>query len=63
MREAIKDWKQIFLNNSEKIWGDLFDYSNVVYVDSKTNVTIICKKHGGFSRTPNDHTHKKYPIQ
>ena len=54
--------KQIFLNNSEKIWGDLFDYSNVDYVDSKTNVTIICKKHGGFHRTPNDHTHKNKPT-
>ena len=61
-KDDIEFWKQIFLNNSEKIWGDLFDYSNVDYVDSKTNVTIICKKHGGFHRTPNDHTHKNKPT-
>ena len=32
-----------------------YDYSNVVYVNSKTNVKIVCPKHGVFEQRPNNH--------
>lgn len=35
--------------------GGRFDYSNVVYRGSKTNVAIVCHIHGSFKQTPNAH--------
>ena len=43
--EAIADFKEIY--------GNKYDFSKVIYVDSKTEVTVICKKHGIFFRSPN----------
>ena len=37
--------------------GDRYDYSSVNYIDSKTKVTIICKKHGPFQQRPSHHIH------
>ena len=34
------------------VHGDRYDYSKVVYVNRRTNVTIICKEHGEFSQSP-----------
>jgi hypothetical protein len=35
--------------------GDLYDYSQSVYVDSITKVVIVCKDHGPFKQSPCDH--------
>jgi len=35
--------------------GDRYDYSKVVYVDSKTKLTIICLEHGDFEKLPSKH--------
>jgi hypothetical protein len=35
--------------------GDLYDYSQSVYVDSITKVVIGCKDHGPFKQSPCDH--------
>ena len=35
--------------------GGVYDYSKVLYADSKTPVIIVCKTHGEFSVTPNAH--------
>jgi len=32
-----------------------YDYSLVEYKNSKTKIKIICKEHGVFEQTPNDH--------
>ena len=37
---------------------DKYDYSLVEYVNSSTNVTILCKDHGPFSQRPSHHTNK-----
>lgn len=37
------------------VHGDRYDYRFVQYVNSKTNVKIICKIHGEFEQTPNSH--------
>ena len=44
-----------FIEKATKIYGDKYDYSRTVYVDSKTPVEIICKRHGSFFSTV--HTH------
>ena len=51
---AIKksDTTESFIEKAKKIYGDKYDYSKVNYIDSLTNVTIICSKHGEFEKRP-----------
>lgn len=44
-----------FIKDAKKIHGDLYDYSMVDYVNAKTPVKIVCKKHGIFLQKPNYH--------
>lgn len=44
-----------FIKRAKEIHGDYYDYSNVEYVDNKTPVRIICKKHGEFLQKPTIH--------
>ena len=44
-----------FIQKAKKIHGDKYDYSKVEYKNNKTKVCIICKEHGIFYQTPNDH--------
>lgn len=44
-----------FITKSKEVHGDKYDYSNVVYKNRRSNVEIICKKHGHFSQTPGSH--------
>ena len=37
-------------------WGDKYTYSKLVYVNSKTKVTVTCPEHGDFSLLPVSHT-------
>ena len=48
--------KEIFVEKAIKIHGIRFDYTYVVYVDSKTNINILCNKHKNiFTQTPRMH--------
>jgi hypothetical protein len=44
-----------WIQNAKKIHGDKYDYSKVEYVNNKTDIIIICKEHGEFQQTPNNH--------
>lgn len=44
-----------FINNSKLIHNNIFDYSKVNYENTRKQVIIICKIHGEFKQTPNDH--------
>lgn len=44
-----------FINKANKIHNNLYDYSMVNYVNSKTKVKIICSSHGSFLQRPNNH--------
>lgn len=44
-----------FIEKAKKIHGDKYDYSNVVYKKRQALVSIICKEHGVFQQTPNNH--------
>lgn len=40
---------------NDKQGYDTYDYSKVEYINAKTEVVIICPKHGEFSQTPTNH--------
>lgn len=44
-----------FIAKAKEVHGDLYDYSQTVYVNSRTKVSIICKKHGLFWQNPLGH--------
>jgi len=44
-----------FIKKSIKLYGNKYDYTNVEYINNYTKVKILCKLHGVFLQTPNDH--------
>ena len=52
---AISYTKKDFIEKSNKIHNNKYNYSKVKYIDSKTPVEIICPKHGSFWQRPQDH--------
>jgi len=44
-----------FINKSQKIFGDRYDYSDVDYKNAHTKVSVICKEHGPFPISPSNH--------
>lgn len=51
-RLTVNDVKEQFKN----VYGDLYDYSLFVeYVNNRTKIPVICKKHGVFYVSPNNH--------
>ena len=53
-----KDTKS-FILDAKSVHGNKYDYSLVNYINSQTNVTIICNLHGEFSQNPTTHTRAK----
>jgi len=43
----------------KEVHGDTYDYSKVVYVGNREDVTIICKEHGEFQQKPMNHKQNK----
>ena len=41
----------------KKQHGDKYDYSKVDYQGCEKKITIICREHGEFQQTPNNHLH------
>ena len=48
-----------FLKKSINTHGDKYNYSKSKYVNHSTKVCIICKEHGEFYQTPNNHICQK----
>lgn len=46
---------EYFLQRAYRIHGDIYDYSQSDYKGCKTPITIICRVHGPFRQTPNNH--------
>jgi hypothetical protein len=46
---------EIFIERSNKLHNNKYNYDNVVYKNYLTKVNIICPIHGSFWQTPNDH--------
>ena len=47
--------KDEFIEKANEVHNNLYDYSKVEYKNYKTKVEIICKEHGSFFQTPNNH--------
>lgn len=45
-----------FVNKAHVVHNFKYSYNNVIYVDSKTKVSITCPTHGLFIQTPDNHT-------
>jgi len=64
-RSQIKQTKSIqtFINEAKVVWGDLFDYSDVVYLGAKKAVSLKCNTHNEiFTQTPGEHLSGKNPC-
>ncbi len=48
-----------FLEQARAVHGNRYSYENVDYVNSITDVTIICPRHGEFQQRPANHIHGK----
>lgn len=46
---------QTFIDNSNKVHDNRYDYSKVIYTKSSDKVIIICPIHGEFEQTANSH--------
>lgn len=51
----VKKTTEQFINEAKIIHGDKYDYSKVKYVNNRTKVCIICKKHGEFWQEAGGH--------
>lgn len=49
---AKKQTQTEFVKRLKVIFGDTLEYSEVLYVNTKTPVTLTCPKHGRFTKTP-----------
>jgi hypothetical protein len=50
-----KNNKLNFIEKSNKIHNNVYDYSNINYITNKIKIEIKCDKHGIFQQKPNDH--------
>ena len=44
-----------FIKKAREIHGDKYDYSNAIYKNDRTELKIVCKKHGTFLQKPYTH--------
>ena len=44
-----------FIDRSNIIHNNKYDYSNSVYINNKIPIVIICKEHGEFEQLPSNH--------
>jgi very-short-patch-repair endonuclease len=51
----IKEQLEVFKNTSNEVHNYEYDYSKVNYINNKTKVNIICKKHDIFKQRPDVH--------
>ena len=49
--------KEEFIKKARKVHGDKYDYSKVEYINARTDVEVICRRHGSFYINPMSHLH------
>lgn len=54
IRNAV-DKNEFVKKQFQEVHGNIFDYSEINYVNETTNISIRCLKHGVFYLTPNEH--------
>lgn len=58
---AIKKTTDEWIQDARLLWGDLYDYSQSEYVNSKQHVIVICQKHGPWKCHAGNHLNKNNP--
>ena len=53
-----KKTNESYSKAAREIYGDKYDYSKINYINNKTKIEIICKKHGEFYTYPNNHLYR-----
>jgi len=53
--DAVLKSKNLFITNANIKHNNKYDYSKVLYINSRIPVIIICKKHGEFKQSPSSH--------
>lgn len=48
-----------FIERARKVHDNKYDYSDIVYINTHTKITIRCPTHGIFTVRPNDHLSKQ----
>jgi hypothetical protein len=56
---SLKPSREQFIERAIRIHGDKYDYSEVNYVNARTNISITCRKHGIFEITPDHHLNRR----
>ena len=54
-RSRIMLSKDEFIKRANNVHKNLYDYSKIEYVDTRTKIKIVCKIHGSFLQTPQKH--------
>jgi len=54
-RRSYKYTIKEYIQKAKEIHGDRYDYSKVEYINNKTEIIIICSKHGEFKQIPHYH--------
>jgi len=58
-REKLRKTTDVFISEAIYKHNDKYDYANVIYKNSHTDVCIQCPKHGIFLQTPTNHLEGK----
>lgn len=53
--QEIKKYSDQFITKAIEVHKNMYSYKFVEYVNTNTKVSIICKTHGSFPQTPEDH--------
>lgn len=51
--------KELFISKARELFGEQYDYSKVEYINGQQKICLICKTHGEFKVSPNNHLSKK----
>jgi hypothetical protein len=54
----MKSNSEEFIKKCDKVYGGMYDYSEVEYVNNSTKVKIICPEHGEFFKRPTHHLNR-----
>ena len=55
LKKSIEDRFNNFITKAKSKHGDKYNYSKSEYSNAFSHITIICKEHGEFKQTPNNH--------
>jgi len=50
-----------WIANARRVWGEIYDYAAVKYVDSRTPVEVRCPHHGAWFTLPTNHAKANNP--